>query len=110
MNFSQSLIFAYFLFVPFSHILLSFLFDYSEYPMTRKKLILYICACIGWPIMIPMGFIKFFIAYWKSLPSDVEDVEEAEFNTTESYRLDEMRFKNEEHYTNFSTMVKQSKK
>ena len=109
MNFTQTLILAYFIFAPFSHVLLSLFFDYNEDQMTKKKLMLYICACIGWPILIPIGFIKFFITYWKSLPDDLRTTDE-EVYKPESFDLDNMRFKNEEHYPDFSRMVKQSKK
>lgn len=106
---ATSLCIAYIVFAPFSIIISSILFDFEIEPESKKELIMLICYCIGWPILLPVGLIKRIIDYWKSLPVDTNDVEIGDSSDVKSFELDKMRFKDEKYYTDFSIMIKQSK-
>ena len=93
---------------PFSLGASALLYNLDLEPESKKEFIMLICYCIGWPILLPVGLVKRIFDYWKSLPDDLRTTDE-EVYKPESFDLDNMRFKNEEHYPDFSRMIKQSK-
>jgi hypothetical protein len=104
-----SLFIAYIVMAPFSLGASALLYDLDMEPQSKKELIMLICYCIGWPILLPVGLIKRIIDYWKSLPGDTNNVEIGDSSDVKSFELDKMRFKDEKYYTDFSIMIKQSK-